>query len=93
MHFRSEFGRGEAFYVRQDENSDKVINKFFLRVDRPVLTDIEIDWGNLDVTELSPAKVPDLWAGQPIRIHGRYTKGGEETIVVRGQLQIGRAHV
>ncbi len=83
----AEFGRGEAFYVRQDENSDKVINKFFLRVDRPVLTDIEIDWGNLDVTELSPAKVPDLWAGQPIRIHGRYTKGGEETIVVRGQLR------
>jgi Ca-activated chloride channel family protein len=83
----AEFGRGEAFYVRQDENSDKVINKFFQRVDRPVLTDIEIDWGKLDVTERFPAKVPDLWAGQPIRLHGRYTKGGEEAIVVRGQLR------
>ncbi len=82
----AEIGRGEAFYVRQDENSDKVINKFFQRVDRPALAHIEIDWGNLDVSELSPAKVPDLWAGQPIRIHGRYSKGGEETIIVRGQL-------
>ncbi len=82
----AEIGRGEAFYVRQDENSDKVINKFFQRVDRPALAHIEIDWGNLDVSELSPAKVPDLWAGQPIRIHGRYRKGGEETIIVRGQL-------
>jgi len=80
----AEIGRGEAFYVRQDENSDKVIKQFFQRVDRPALAHIEIDWGNLDVTKLSP--VPDLWAGQPIRIHGRYTKGGEETIVVRGQL-------
>jgi Ca-activated chloride channel family protein len=82
----AEIGRGEAFYVRQDENSQKVIDKFFQRVDRPALAHIEIDWGNLDVTELSPAKVPDLWAGQPIRIHGRYTQGGEENIVVRGQL-------
>ena len=82
----AEIGRGEAFYVRQDENSDKVIEKFFQRVDRPALAHIEIDWGKLDVTELYPAKVPDLWAGQPIRIHGRYTKGGVETIKIRGQL-------
>jgi len=82
----AEIGRGEAFYVRQDEDSQKVIDKFFDRVDRPALAHIEIDWGNLDVTELQPAKVPDLWAGQPIRIHGRYTQGGKETIVVRGQL-------
>ncbi|HEC83751.1 MAG TPA: VWA domain-containing protein, partial [Thioploca sp.] len=82
----AELGRGEAFYVRQDENSEKVIDQFFQRVDRPALAHIEIDWGNLDVTELQPAKVPDLWAGQPIRIHGRYTKGGTDTILVRGQL-------
>jgi Ca-activated chloride channel family protein len=82
----AELGRGEAFYVRQDENSDPVIEKFFQRVDRPVLAHLEIDWGKLDVTELYPAKVPDLWAGQPIRIHGRYQRGGEETIVIRGQM-------
>jgi Ca-activated chloride channel family protein len=82
----AELGRGEAFYVRQDENSDLVIEKFFQRVDRPVLAHLEIDWGKLDVTELYPSKVPDLWAGQPIRIHGRYQRGGEETIVIRGQM-------
>jgi len=82
----AELGRGEAFYVRQDENSDLVIKKFFQRVDRPVLAHIEIDWGKLDVTELYPPKVPDLWAGQPIRLHGRYQQGGEETIVIRGQM-------
>jgi Ca-activated chloride channel family protein len=82
----AEIGRGEAFYVRQDEDSKEVIDQFFQRVDRPTLAHIEIDWGSLDVTKLYPAKVPDLWAGQPIRLHGRYTKGGEETIVVRGQL-------
>ncbi|MDM8557462.1 VIT domain-containing protein [Candidatus Parabeggiatoa sp. HSG14] len=83
----AEIGRGESFYVRQDENSDEVIDKFFKRVDRPALAHIEIDWGNLDVTELYPSKIPDLWAGQPIRIHGRYNVGGVDTITVRGQLK------
>ncbi|MBE9562260.1 MAG: VWA domain-containing protein, partial [Proteobacteria bacterium] len=82
----AEIGRGEAFYVRQDENSDKVINQFFQRVDKPALAHVEIDWGNLDVTALYPAKVPDLWAGQPILIHGRYNNGGKSTVTIRGEL-------
>ena len=81
----AEIGRGEAFYVRQDEDSSAVIDKFFQRVDRPSLAYIEIDWGKLDVYELYPPNIPDLWAGQPIQIHGRYTQGGEDTITVRGQ--------
>lgn len=79
-------GRGEAFYVRQDEDSREVIDRFFKRVDRPALAHIEIDWGGLDVKQLYPARIPDLWAGQPIRIHGRYQRGGEATVTIRGQL-------
>ena len=82
----SELGRGETFYIRHDENSDKIIQQIFQRVDRPTISNIEIDWGSLDVTQLYPSKVPDLWAGQPILIHGRYTKGGLATIIVRGKL-------
>ncbi len=79
-------GRGEAFYVRQDESSQTVIDNFFNRVDKPALAHITIDWGNLNVEQLYPSKVPDLWAGQPIRIHGRYQHGGKSEVVVRGQL-------
>ncbi|MCK5876934.1 MAG: VWA domain-containing protein, partial [Candidatus Marithrix sp.] len=82
----AEIGRGEAFYVRQDENSDKVIAKFFQRVNKPALAHVEIDWGSLDVNSMYPAKVPDLWAGQPILIHGRYNKGGKSTVTIKGEL-------
>ncbi|HHB93181.1 MAG TPA: VWA domain-containing protein, partial [Thioploca sp.] len=82
----AEIGRGEAFYVRQDENSDKVIKQFFQRVDKPALAHIEIDWGSLDVHSLYPAKIPDLWLGQPILIHGRYDIGGKSTVTIRGQV-------
>ncbi len=82
----SELGRGETFYIRHDENSDKIIQQIFRRVDRPTISNIEIDWASLDVTQLSPSKIPDLWAGQPILINGRYTNGGVDTIIVRGKL-------
>lgn len=78
-------GLGEAFYVRQDEESREVIEKFFRRVDRPTLAHLQIDWNGLDVHELYPARIPDLWAGQPIRLHGRYQQGGNTTITVSGQ--------
>ncbi len=79
-------GLGEAFYVRQDEDSTGVIDKFFTRVDKPALAHVSINWGDLDVNRLYPSRIPDLWAGQPVRVHGRYTKGGDAEIVVSGQL-------
>jgi len=82
----SELGRGETFYIRHDENSDKIIRQIFRRVDRPTISNIEIDWASLDVTQLHPSKIPDLWAGQAILINGRYTKGGVDTITIRGKL-------
>ncbi|WP_069472374.1 VIT domain-containing protein [Candidatus Marithrix sp. Canyon 246] len=82
----SEVGRGETFYIRHDEKSDKIIQQIFRRVDRPTISNIEIDWASLDVHQLSPSRIPDLWAGQPILINGRYTKGGIDTIIVRGKL-------
>lgn len=82
----AEVGRGEAFYVRQDEDSSAVTDKFFQRVDKPALGYIEIDWNGLQVEQLYPRQIPDLWAGQPILIHGRYQQGGKAEITVRGQM-------
>jgi Ca-activated chloride channel family protein len=79
-------GRGEAFYLRQDEDATAVIERFFRRVDRPNLADLQIDWNGLAVRDLTPARIPDLWAGQPIRLYGRYAKGGSAEVTIRGLL-------
>jgi Ca-activated chloride channel family protein len=79
-------GRGEAFYVRQDEDATAIIERFFHRIDRPALAHVEIDWGNLAVSDVTPQRIPDLWQGQPIEVHGRYARGGTGRITLRGQL-------
>ncbi len=82
----AQVGLGEAFYLRQDENADPVVERFFQRVDRPALAHIQVDWNGLVVSDLSPARIPDLWQGQPVKLHGRYRRGGEAQISIQGVL-------
>ena len=55
------------------------------RLDMPVLTDIEIDWGELDAVDVQPAAIPDLFAGDSIRIQGRFKRSGRHEIAVTGK--------
>jgi Ca-activated chloride channel family protein len=69
-------GRGEATYVLNQNQSAEAAEKFYDRINAPVLTDIEVDWGELadliDAKELLPRYVPDLFSVQPVVISGRY---------------------
>jgi len=35
------------------------------------MTDVQIDWGALDVREVYPQSVPDLFVGRPVILTGR----------------------
>ena len=83
-------GRGAAQFVRPDEDTEAVVERFARRIDKAALTDIEIDWNGLAVEELAPAAVPDLFVGQPLVIAGRYRAPGRAVVTVRGR-QGGRA--
>ncbi len=82
----AEIGRGQALIASLGEPPDEVAAKLADRIAAPVFTDIEIDWGGLDVSEVYPRRVPDLFAGKPIVLHGVYGRGGEAEIRVRGTI-------
>jgi Ca-activated chloride channel family protein len=82
----AQLGRGEAQFVRQDENPDEAVRSFVDRISRPFLTDIEIDWGGLDVQDTYPPYVPDLFADQPVVLHGRYGEPGRGDVSIRGRV-------
>ena len=81
----SDEGRGFYQYVRPDEDSTEAVNRFTRRLARPLITDISIDWGGLEVADLTPSQVPDLFDVQPLIINGRYKKPGAGTVVLRGK--------
>ena len=78
-------GRGAAAYVGQEDEADAAVARFYSRVATPVLTDIEIDWQGLAISEVTPGQIPDLFAGQPLTVFGRYTGKPAGDIVIRGR--------
>ncbi len=82
----AEFGRGAVEYVLLKDNSEEPVERFYERVRNPYLTDIEIDWGGASVESVYPKRVPDLFVGQPVVLHGRYAQHGKATLTLRARL-------
>jgi Ca-activated chloride channel family protein len=78
-------GRGAVAYVGLDEGSQRAVDAFYERVSHPALTDLSIDWNGLDVDEVYPATLPDLFVGRPVVITGRYEGAVPSSITVHGR--------
>ena len=73
--------RGVSQYVRPDEDVAAAVSSFYEKVSTPVLTDIELDFGDIEVTDVYPQPLPDLFAGTQLVVVGRYE--GEGTVTLR----------
>lgn len=78
-------GRGAVTYAGVGEDIEPIVERFYDRIATPVLTDLEIDWGGLAVSDVLPAELPDLFAGQPLTVFGRYEGEPQGTIEVRAK--------
>ncbi len=83
----AEIGRGRSMVVTLSENASEAGDRFSSFVDAPLFTDVEIDWGGLDVEDVYPRRLPDLFAGKPLVVHGRYAHGGTAEVKVRGTIE------
>ncbi|MEL6682854.1 MAG: VIT and VWA domain-containing protein [Pseudomonadota bacterium] len=86
----AEVGRGYARYVPVDADANDVARTLAADLKTPVLTDISIDWGDLAVSEVTPTHVPDLFAGQSLRVYARHDGAETAQISLKGRVQ-GRA--
>jgi Ca-activated chloride channel family protein len=82
----AEHGRGAVEYVSLEEDGSLAARRFHERVRNPLLTDIQIDWGGLQVTDVYPRRIPDLFGSGPVIVSGRYTGGGRGVVRLRGTM-------
>ena len=82
----AEHGRGEVEYVGLQDDGSVAARRFHERVQHPLLTDITVDWDGLDVSEVYPKRLPDLFSAKPLVVTGRYTTPGKATIRLRGKV-------
>lgn len=79
-------GRGFARYIDPTADVDAVASELAERLETPVLTDIELRATDAGIEQVAPRLIPDLFAGQSVRITGSYTRPGAHTIIVRGKV-------
>ena len=80
-------GRGFARFMDPTEDAEEVALELAGKLESPVLTDISIDWGELKVSQITPAVIPDLFAGDSIRVLGKIEGNGTHTVEVKGRVR------
>jgi Ca-activated chloride channel family protein len=80
----AKLGKGAVAYIGLNDDSAEAVDNFYDCISHPALTDVQIDWGRMEVSEVYPRRVPDLFVGRPIILTGRFQGTTHTTIRVSG---------
>lgn len=78
---------GTSDYVSEEEDLEIKISALFSKLTHPVLTDVSLQFHNVEVSQIYPRKVGDVFKGSNILILGRYSKPGAARITLSGRLR------
>jgi Ca-activated chloride channel family protein len=80
-------GRGEARYVREDEDLEIPLAALFERLRTPLLLDpvVELEGVGVEIRDREPRRLPDLFQGRPLLVAGRYVGAGKGVLRLRGR--------
>jgi len=68
----AEDNNGTVTYVQPGENLELVLSDFYGRIANPVLTNVEVTFEGMEVSDLHPQQLPDLFQGSNLLLTGRY---------------------
>lgn len=79
-------GQGEAFVVTQPAQAAAEAERFRRLIEAPVLTQVRARFeGGLQALDVEPAQLPDVLAGRPVLLSGRWQGTPSGTLVVEGR--------
>jgi Ca-activated chloride channel family protein len=81
--------RGTSGYVRPGERIDEEVSAFYAKVSTPLLTDVAVNVTGVQVEDVYPYPLPDLFAGTQLVVVGRYRDGGAALVELAGQVNAG----
>ena len=80
-------GGGMAKVLELNTDPGPLVAEIADRIHRAQLAKIKIDWNGLSVYETYPRRIPELWAGRPVIMFGRYGAGGSKEIRLSGSAE------
>ena len=89
----AELGRGTVTILPPNEDAVKVAEKFYREINKPVVTNIEIEWiGEGEAPAIYPQKSPDLFASQPLVLYGRKEDARNGKLKITGTVAGGKPY-
>lgn len=76
-------GGGAAHYVDEGRGAE-VVDALYEQLRAPALTNLSVEFSGIKVPALAPARLPDLFVGQPVVVFGRYEGKLGGKAIVRG---------
>lgn len=83
----AESTRGYSEYVAPGREIETRISSFFRKVSNPVLADLELDFGDVKVSDIYPPELPDLFRGSQVVVFGRYSGTGATAVRLQGTMR------
>ena len=75
---------GTAEYIEPKEDLEIKVSNFFTKVNSPVLTDLELDFGGVQADLLYPRELTDIFKGTQLTMIGRYKNSSDiENVTLR----------
>ena len=78
---------GLAAFISPSDDFTRQAKAFRQKLLRPFATDLQVKIAGVDVREIEPAVVPNLYFGAPVRIYGRYHGSGVADVTLRGSIK------
>ena len=81
------YGHGLCGFISDLGEASNRIDEFFLRIDRPVASDLTLTWDGVAVADIHPAVLPDLHAAEPLLVSLRLRPETSPAVVtMRGNI-------
>lgn len=78
-------GRGASAFLNPGDKPGEIMELFLDRISHPALCDLSIDWAGMDVSDVFPKRLPDLYVGRPVMITGRCKGNADGPIKISGR--------
>lgn len=77
---------GTSQYVEPSESLEVALSNFYQKIKSPVLSDVKIAYDGIQVKDVYPKDVKDIFAGQQVLLIGRYKGDGKASLKLTGRI-------
>jgi Ca-activated chloride channel family protein len=67
---------GLAAFLSPGDDFDRQAKAFRRKLTRPAMSQLDLQFAGVEVYDVEPQQLPDLYHGSPVRIYGRYRAAG-----------------